>query len=94
MEYTCIKTLNKIGKGFITTRAPKIIEKELIISFLGAPQGATAIFENSNGHSLYRLLADKSCVIPSDFLVGEITVTIVQLDGSSDAEKYHCRLRW
>lgn len=87
MEYTCLRS---VGKGFVLTRKPEMIEKELIISFSGAPSGATAIFENADGNSLYRLLADKTCSVPADFLIGEIKVTVTLLNGKVDAEKYTC----
>ena len=88
MEYTCLK---KVRKGFVLTRKPEMVDKELIISFLGAPSGATAIFENADGNSLYRLLADKTCSVPADFLVnGEIKVTVTLLNGKADAEKFIC----
>ena len=87
MEYTLLKN---VRKGFVFTRKPEMIEKELIISFSGAPSGATAIFENADGNSLYRLLADKTCSVPADFLIGEIKVTVTLLNGKADAEKYTC----
>ena len=87
MEYTLLKN---VRKGFVLTRKPEMIEKELIISFSGAPSGATAIFENADGNSLYRLLADKICSVPADFLIGEIKVTVTLLNGKADAEKYTC----
>ncbi len=87
MEYTC---LNKVGKGFVLTRKPEMVDKELVIAFSGAPPGATAIFENADDNSLYRLLADRTCVVPADFLVGEIKVTVTILNGKADAEKITC----
>lgn len=87
MEYTC---LNKVGKGFVLTRKPEMVDKELVFTFSGTPQGATAIFENADGNSLYRLLADRTCVVPADFLVGEIKVTVTMLNGKVDAEKITC----
>lgn len=87
MEYTCLK---KTRKGFVLTRKPEMVDKELIITFSGAPSGATAIFENADGNSLYRLLADRTCVVPADFLVGEIKVTVTILNGKVDAEKITC----
>lgn len=87
MEYTLLKN---VRKGFVLTRKPEMIEKELIISFSGAPSGATAIFENADGNSLYRLLADKTCSVPADFLIREIKVTVTLLNGKADTEKYTC----
>lgn len=73
IEYSCLPS---IGKGFITNRKPKVVEKRLTISFLNAPKCSIAIFENEAGNTLYRDLEDKSCLIPLDFLVGEIKVVI------------------
>ena len=87
MKYTLLKN---VRKGFVLTRNPKMIEKELSISFSGAPLDATAIFENADGNSLYRLLADRTCVVPADFLVGEIKVTVTMLNCKVDAEKITC----
>lgn len=87
MEYTCLKCVNK---GFVLTRKPEMIEKELIVSFLGSPPDATAIFRNGNGDSIYRLLSDNSCVIPADFLDGETKVTLTVLNGKTPAQKYDC----
>lgn len=90
MKYTCLKRLRKNGVGFILTRQPEFVGKELIITFSGAPPDATAIFENSNGNSIYRLLVDKTCSVPTDFLVGEIKVTVTRLNGKADVEKCTC----
>ena len=87
MEYTCLKNLHK---GFIVTRKPERIKKELIISFSGSPPNAHAIFENEKGESMYRLLKDESCSIPAYFLAGEIKVAVAVLDGKNDAEKCFC----
>ena len=87
MQYNCV---SRFHKGFIVTRAPEFINNELIVIFNDAPTGATAIFENGNGDSIYRLLADKTCSIPADFLIGEINVTVTLLNGKADAEKYTC----
>lgn len=87
MEYKLIKDC---GKGFMLTREPETVTDELIISFTGAPTHATAIFENGNGNSLYRLLKDDTCAIPAAFLNGRIRVTVAVLDGKEKAPKYTC----
>ena len=87
MEYICLK---KVGKGFLSTRKPEIVDKELIISFFGAPTDVTVIFENANGNSLYRTLTDNTCALPIDFLVGEIRVVITLLNGKSKKLKIVC----
>ena len=49
MEY---KLIELVKKGFILTREPEVVTDELIITFTGAPDGATAIFENAGRNSL------------------------------------------
>lgn len=87
MEY---KLIDLCGKGFILTREPETVTDELIISFTGAPANATAVFENAEGNSLYRLLKDDTCSIPADFLKGCVKVTVAVLNGKEKAPKYIC----
>ena len=87
MEY---KLIENVKKGFILTREPEQVDDELIITFTGAPNGATAIFENESGNSLYRQLKDETCSIPKDFMKGSVAVTIAVLNGQSNAPKYKC----
>lgn len=87
MEYKLIKDCLK---GFILTREPETVTDELIISFTGAPAFATAVFENEDGNSLYRLLKDDTCAIPADFLRGRVKVTVAVLNGKDNAPKYTC----
>ena len=47
MEYKLLNSNN----GVIMTRAPELIGDMLYISFTGAPDKATAIFERSDGES-------------------------------------------
>ena len=86
MEYKLIKDC---GKGFMLTREPETVSDELIVSFTGAPDDATAIFENSDGNSLYRLLKDETCAIPAAFLKGCVKVTVAVLKGK--CSKIHLR---
>ena len=90
MKYSCLKRLGENGVGFIFTRQPEFLGKELKVSFSGIPPDSTAIFENSNGDFIYRFLLDNTCVVPTDFLVGEIKVTVTILNGKVDAEKFIC----
>ncbi len=87
MEYKLIKDCLK---GYILTRKPETVTDELIISFTDAPDDATAVFENGDGNSLYRLLKDKTCAIPADFLKGCVRVTVAVLNGKETAPKYIC----
>lgn len=87
MEYGLF---NSAKKGFILTRTPELISDDLIISFTGAPNDATAIFENEAGNSAYRQLNDGMCALPVDFLVGNVKVVVATLNGKADAPKYKC----
>ena len=87
VKYTCLKNLQK---GFVLTRKPEIVNKELGFGFLGAPLGATAIFENGEGNVLYRVISNKGCTLPLDFLVGEIKITVTLLDGRTNPERITC----
>lgn len=86
MEY---KLLNGNG-GVILTRTPELIGDTLYISFTGAPDKATAIFERSDGESAYRALSDGLCGIESDWLDGSIKVTVAVLNGSVRAQRWFC----
>ena len=86
MEYKLLD--NK--KGLLLTRQPEIIQQHLLITFSGAPENATAIFENGNGDSLYRLLQDNTCSLPARFLEGDIKVSITILDTSHKPPIWRC----
>ena len=86
MEY---KLLN-CNSGVIKTRAPELIGEMLYVSFLGAPDKATAIFERSDGESAYRALCDGLCGIESDWLNGSTKVTVAVLDGSTRSQRWFC----
>ena len=86
MEYKLLNSNN----GVIMTRAPELIGDMLYISFTGAPDKATAIFERSDGESAYRALSDGLCGIESDWLNGSTKVTVAVLDGSVRAQRWFC----
>ena len=73
----------------LLTRQPEMVYGELFISFLGAPSGATAIFE-ADGSSLYRSLNEDICSVPTDKLNGEVKVTVALLDGHARPRKWIC----
>ena len=77
-------------KGIILTRNPEIIENELEVSFVDAPVGCIAIFENSEGDLDYRELEDKVCLLSSNFLNGVIRVTLAVFDDTSHPTKWMC----
>ena len=86
MEY---KLLNG-NSGVIMTRTPKIVSDMLYISFAGAPDKATAIFERDDGESAYKILSDGLCGIEIDWLNGSTKVTVAVLDGSVRAQRWFC----
>ena len=87
MEYKLIEVARK---GFILTREPEVVTDELIITFTGAPNNATAIFENGLGDSLYRLLNNGVCSVPAGFLTGVVKCTVAVIDGAPKAPKFIC----
>lgn len=86
MEY---KLLNG-NDGVIMTREPEIVSGMLYITFTGAPEKATAIFERDDGESAYRALSDGLCGIESGWLHGTIKVTVALLIGSMRADRWLC----
>lgn len=86
MEYKLL--CNNIG--IISTREPELISGTLFVSFEGAPDNATAIFEREDGESAYRLLSDGLCGVESEWLRGSIKVTVALLIGSMEAERWPC----
>ena len=82
--------------GIITTREPELISGTLFVSFEGAPDGSTAIFEREDGESAYRLLSDGLCAVESDWLRGSIKVTVALLSSTlttwtSERRSFGCR---
>lgn len=77
-------------KGVILTRQPEVIKDNLYVTFSNAPENATAIIENKAGNSIYKLLEDYTCAIPSDFLDAEVKITIAVLDGVHNCDKWFC----
>lgn len=86
MEY---KLLNG-NSGVIMTRTPEIVSNTLYITFAGAPDKATAIFERDDGESAYKALSDGLCGIESDWLNGSTKVTVAVLDGSTRSQRWFC----
>lgn len=89
MEY---KILQSYRKGVLLTRQPEVINGEsLYITFTGAPEGATAIFQRkSDKSSIYRLLKDLTCEVPEDFLDGEIALRVSLMDGTVSQPVFVC----
>ena len=75
--------------GVILSRNPVTVYDDLSVSFSGAPENATAIFDTENA-SLYRPLTDGACTVPADVLIGAIRVTVVVFDGSACSRRWPC----
>lgn len=75
--------------GVILTRQPELVREEAVFKFIGAPEGATAIFE-SNGENLYRPLNEGSCVVYVGKLKGEVRISVSVLEGQADACLWSC----
>lgn len=86
MEYRLLKD----GVGIITTREPELINDDLHITFMGAPKGATAIFERDDNVSAYRFLVDGKCKLDGEFIYGVIRVVVAVLDSTSASKKWNC----
>ena len=86
MEYKllCDKT------GVILTRQPELVTDKLFITFTGAPEGATAVFERDDGNSMYRLIEGEICSLDTAFLRGTVKCTVAMLNGSVKAQKWLC----
>ena len=78
------------NSGVIMTRTPELVSDMLYISFAGAPDKATAIFERDDGESSYKALSDGLCGIESDWLNGSTKVTVAVLDGSTRSQRWFC----
>lgn len=86
MEYKllCDKT------GVILTRQPELVTDKLFITFTGAPEGATAVFERDDGNSMYRLIEGEICSLDAAFLRGTIKCAVAMLNGSVKTQKWLC----
>ncbi len=76
--------------GVILTRQPETAAEELLLSFKGAPEEATAIIETGNGKVYYRKLMGTSCGIATHRFAGDIKITVALLDGSARPRKWIC----
>ena len=76
--------------GVLLTRSAGLVEKDLEVHFLGAPTGATAIFDFEDARSCYRALQEGTCTVPLSLLSGEIRVTVALFEGFVHTEKWIC----
>lgn len=86
MEYKLLD----IGVGVILTRQPEILSGEISVSFVNAPEGATAIFEEKAGDSFYReLSSDGTCSLPPS-ISGEVRVSVAVFSGVARPKRWIC----
>ena len=76
------------GEGVILSRQPDVVSDELVVLFEGAPDGATAIFENEGGRAYYRELSNGSCKVPISNMPGVTTVSVTTFEG--DGTRFLC----
>lgn len=77
------------GTAVLMTRQPMLEVEKIKITFTGAPEGVTAIFENGS-NTIYRALENNVCTIPVDILSGPVSVTLAILDKSARPKKWIC----
>lgn len=88
MQYKIFKA---IRKGLIITRNIKEVKDELVIQFIGAPDGATAIFTDDKNVSTYKTLDEKkSCVLPKHLLQSPLKVIVTVIGGTKVEPIYMC----
>ena len=68
------------GSGIILTRRADVSSEELSVFFDGAPDGATAIFQNERGNTYYRELSNGSCTAPVSNMLGATAVSVAVLN--------------
>lgn len=71
------------GSAVLCERQPALVRDSLILKFVDAPNGASAVFE-AGGATYYRRLDNKGyCEIPRAFLSGHIRVVLAVLGGDT-----------
>jgi hypothetical protein len=88
MQYKIFKASRK---GLILTRNIEEVKEDLTVQFLGAPDGATAIFTDDKNGSVYKTLDDKkSCVLPKNILQSPLKVVVTVIGGTKVEPIYSC----
>jgi hypothetical protein len=70
--------------GIITTRQPREVHGDVKITFIDAPDNATAVFKTKDA-DYYRELDKGTCVLPAKDIKGAVKVSLGILDGSGEA---------
>ena len=88
MQYKIFKASRK---GLILTRNIEEVKEDLFVQFLGAPDGATAIFTDDKNASTYKTLDDKkSCVLPKSLLQSPLKVIVTVIGAAKVEPIYLC----
>ena len=80
--------LFKDHKGVIADRMPKKFKANVTLSFGEGVTGYTLILKDANGNYSYRELNGGKATAPIDFLNGEISVSLANLNSSEP--RYQC----
>jgi hypothetical protein len=80
--------LFKDGKGVVADRMPKRFKANVTLSFGEGVTGYTLILKDANGNYSYRELNGGKATVPIDFLNGEISVSLANLNSSEP--RYQC----
>ena len=82
--------------GLVQTREPNIVQIQDTLEFIFEPAlpettpETTAIFENADGNTLYRQLAQTACTIPASFLNGTLKICLADMHGNKMPTKLNC----
>ena len=82
------KLLNN-ATAVLITRQPVVLEKELDIVFLDAPENATVLM-SASGASFCRKLTDGICTVPIDKMIGTVKITLTVLNNAVPLKKWGC----
>lgn len=77
--------------GVVLSRQPCVIEeKEVVLSFEGAPDGATAVVTTEEDISFYRQLKGGACTFPVAKLRGVLAVAVTLAEKGKGTRRYVC----
>lgn len=86
----CTYKLLNDGQGVILTRQPALLDGDLEVTFVDAPEGSIALFE-AEGINCYRELENRgTCIVPRRILNGTVEVSITCYNGTVTPERWRC----
>ena len=82
------KLLND-GQGVILTRQPRVLDGDMELSFVGAPDGAVALFVRGSDRC-FRTIESGACTLPRAMLGGILEVSVTCYDGTVEPKSWKC----